>query len=112
MLGFAKRPQPDWFRFNQDSLLPLIYQSRISCNRWPASGCVSEHALFAAARSKARAEVRRAKNRWLYSLAEQADLGRSSCDGASVWASIRTIQWCYQGIRPVTVCAIKDEQGD
>ena len=47
--------------------------------------------------AKARAEVRRAKNRWLYSLAEQADLGRSSCNGASVWASIRTIQRSYQG---------------
>ena len=87
--------------------MPLIHQRRILYNRWAASGCVSDHALFAAARSEARAEVHRAKNQWLYSLAEQVDLGHSSCNGASVWASIRTIQRSYQGIRSVTVCTIK-----
>lgn len=111
-LGFKRRHQPDWFYDQQDLLLPLIDDRRVKYNKWVQSADASDEAAYKAARSRARAEVRRAKNRWLMDLAAKAEVGRKSYHGDTVWSSIRTIQKSFQGLRPSTATSIRSEDGD
>ena len=88
-LGYARRSQADWFIANRSNLAPLIQERRLRYNRWVASQSPSDYSQFKSARSKARAAVRRAKNKWLVEVAEQAE---SSKHGGAVWSTIRAIQ--------------------
>lgn len=111
-LGYASRRQPDWFLDSQDVLAPILNELRHLYNNWIRSQSPRDHTLFKAARSKARAEVRRAKCRWFASIAEQADLGRKTFHGASVWSAIRTIQHNHRGHTPTVTPSIRDEEGN
>lgn len=111
-LGFASRSQPDWFLDNQSVIAPLLQTRRLLYNKWVKSGLASDHALFKTARSKARAEIRRSKDRWLTGVAAEADLGRVSCHGRSVWSAIRILQRSYQGLQPTPTSAVRDEHGE
>ena len=110
-LGFARRNQPDWFTEIPAIIQPLLEERRRCYNRWVASKSREDHACFKAARSKARAEIRRIKSSWLESVAAQADLGRASCHGGSAWTAIRTIQKSFQGLRPIPSTTIRSENG-
>ena len=94
-LGYAHRCQPDWFTASQDLLLPLINERRLCYQQWVKSNLERDYVKFKIARSKARLETRRAKNRWLEDVAEQAELRRH---GGSVWPAIRLIQRCFKGL--------------
>ena len=76
-----------------------------------ASQSPNDHAKFKAARSKARAATRRAKNNWLADIAQQAESGRVACHGGSVWSTIRSIQRCFRGLRPIPATSLKNEDG-
>ena len=74
-----------------------------------ASQSPSDYSQFKSARSKARAAVRRAKNKWLVEVAEQAE---SSKHGGAVWSTIRAIQRCFHGLRPLPAVTLKNEVGE
>ena len=69
------------------------------------------HVQFKIARSKARAEVRRVKNRWRADLASQAEVGRKAYHGTSVWTAIRSIQRSFSGLHRSPSAAVRDEAG-
>ena len=110
-LGYAHKRQPDWFDENRTVLLRRIKERRLLHQRWVESGQAEDYTKFKIARTEARAAVRRAKNHWLADVAKQAELGRTSCRGGSTWPAIRSIQRCFQGLRPVPVLGIKNENG-
>ena len=110
-LGYARRSQPDWFSANQDVLLPLFKERRLCYQQWMKSKLESDYTKFRVARSKARLETRRAKNRWLEGAAQQAELGRVSFNGGSAWKAIRSIQRCFQGLKPMSTLTVKNEDG-
>ena len=110
-LGFACRCQPDWFTSSQEVLAPLFRDRRLAYNAWVASQSPNDHAKFKAARSKARAATRRAKNDWLADIAQQAESGRVACHGGSVWLTIHSIQRCFRGLRPIPATSLKNEDG-
>ena len=110
-LGYTHKRQPDWFDENRTVLLPMIKERRLLHQRWVESGETEDYAKFKTARSEARAAVRRAKNNWLANVAKQAELGRASRQSGSTWPAIRSIQRCFQGLRPVPVLGIKNEDG-
>ncbi len=105
-LGQSRRHQPDWYVDSQDVLSPLIELRRKSYNCWVTSQLPDDCSRFKIARSKARAAIRRAKNDWLSVMAERAE--RHS-NGAAVWKSIRSIQQCFRGLRPMDSANLKDE---
>ena len=108
-LGFACRSQPDWFVASQSAIAPLLPARRLLYNKLVKSGLASDHVQFKIARSRARAEVCCAKDCWFASFAAQADLGRVSCRGLSVWFAIRVLQCSYQGLHPTPTSAVRDE---
>lgn len=110
-LGRPRRSQPDWFLDSQDVIAPLLQERRECYNKWVKTGCPTAHACFKAARSTARSEIRRAKNQWMARVAAQAELGRKTFHGKSVWTSIRTLQRNHQGLVPLRTPIVRDEQG-
>ena len=64
-LGYASRSNPR----------NLLY------NRWVRSGLNDDHSRYKTARSKARAEIRRAKTHWVDQVASKEDIGRKTCHG-------------------------------
>lgn len=110
-LGLSRRRQPDWFTQYQGVIAPLLDERRLAFGRWTASQLNEDLTKYKVARSKARAGIRRVKNKWLEDMAHRADTGRASCHGGSVWSAIRAIQGCFQGLRPMPTLSIKDEEG-
>ena len=76
-----------------------------------SSGSPTDHALFKAVRSRTCAAVRQARAQWLERLAAQAESGRTSRHGKSVWHAMKAIQRSHQGLRPTPTPAICDENG-
>ena len=111
-LGFVRRSQPDWFVDSRDIIFPLLQARTLWYNKWVSSGSASDHVQFKTAQSKACAEVRSAKDHWLAAVASQAELGRVSCRGLSVWSAIWTIQRSYCGLCRMPSPAIRDEHGE
>ena len=108
-LGYVRRRDPDWFTDNYALLYPLLENRRLCYNRWVASQQAVDYSRFKSARSKAGAAVRRAKNDWLASVAQQTE---SHSNGGAVWSAIRSIQHCFRGLRPSTSVALKKADGE
>ena len=69
-LGYVRRRQRDWFSESQGVLGPLLHEQRKCYGQWAASGEQSDHVRWKVARSRARAEDQRAKNRSLTAVAQ------------------------------------------
>ena len=110
-LGTTKRRQSDWFVDSRDVLSPLLEERRRCYNNWVRSGSPTDHALFKAVWSRARAAFRQVRAQWLEHLAAQAESGRTSRHGKSVWHAIKAIQRSHQGLWPTPTPAIRDENG-
>ena len=111
MLGYSHQRDLDWYIELQLVISALLGEHHRCYNAWVRSGLSADHGKFKLARSCARAEVRQTKERWMMTVAEQADAGRRSCNGASVWTSIRALQRCYRGLQPVPVRSTKTACG-
>ena len=110
-LGFQKRRQPDWFTESKDTLEPLLNERNQRYQEWISSGRSDDTwNRFKAARSKARAAVRSAKNSWFTNKAKSLDGARFS--SSRVWACVKDMQAAKQGLRPVSTTAIRDANGN
>ena len=72
------------------------------------SGLASNRTQFKVARTKVRAEIRRAKNQRL----AEVDLQDETSHGVSTWLAIRSIQRNFRGLCPMPIAAIRSEDGN
>ncbi len=103
VLGWETRRQPDWFKESSLVLKGLAEKRNDLFGRWLRSGRNSDRQRYVAQRRKAAAAVKKAKNAWLQEKAREIEIGMlSGGSRRNVWSSLREIQRCRAGLRPVT----------
>lgn len=107
-LGYAHHVQADWFIASQNITRPLLEEQQLHYHLW-VSSLASDYAKFQSGFARACAAVRLVRDQWLVDVAQQAELGRTSYHSGSVWSAICYIQCSLQGLRPMLVLAIKNE---
>ena len=79
-------------------------------SEWIRTNSKDAHRHFAEVSGQTRAAVRNAKTSWIKDQAAIAESGKFS--GKQVCCAIRSIQRCYSGLCPVSVKAVRDEDGE
>ena len=113
VLGWETRRQPDWFKESSSVLKGLIEKRNDLFGRWFRSGRNSDRQRYVAQRRKAAAAVKKAKNAWFQEKAREIEIGMlSGGSRRSVWSSLREIQRCLAGLRPVKSKVIRKSNGE
>ena len=90
-------------------LRPLLQERNVAYLRYLRSQRHEDHRKFKEARGRAKREIRRAKNRWFESKAQEVEKGRFG--GRTVWKCITDMQRERKGIQPSRIVTINDENG-
>ena len=75
-LGKVCGNNPDWFQESMQHLTPLLKQRNAAYLRYLCSQRPEDHRKFKEARVRAKREIKRAKNRWFESKAQEVEKGR------------------------------------
>ena len=97
-LGFGRHRQPDWFVDSQSVLEPLIHEKNIHHQRLLSDDTVGNRQTFRKIQRSVSKAVRQAKDKWVMSVAEEAEGARK--DERVRWKCIYKLQ------RPITVVGL------
>ena len=85
-MGIEKRCHPDWFRESADTIKPAIQHRNKMHTKWLSTKHTEDHVKFKRAHGDARQGIRKAKNDWFETKAEETQ--REQFGGKKVWKCI------------------------